>query len=340
MALFRVVMILEAFILLGCGILCLAVPDLISMAGSQPTPPDTYMLFALGLALISLAALLFGITTNPAKFPEITLTCALVPTLCVIGLATIYTVYRFTDHPTISLSIAIGLSILTLTLLPNRVAIVSAEPSPPSTPHAPLKPAEGKFEEKLAFHQAQMKFAWDWFHYHADQRLKAFNYFVLFLGILIVAYGAAMKESRAAAATTADATKTANKSESEATPKTANDTASVAAATAMSYGYFAAWVAAFGAIISIAFLLIEVRNSELVECGRTWLDYLEDGLDMKLRKNDRDRLCLPSAVGLPPTKFVALFEVFVTHKTWMRLIYLVAIFGFVVACFYAQNGFK
>jgi len=138
-----------------------------------------------------------------------------------------------------------------------------------------------------------MKYAWDWFHYHADQRLKSFNYFVLAVGILVVAYGAAMKQ------------------------------------TAKSDTWFMFGVALCGVVISITFLLIEVRNAELVDYGRNWLDCLEGGLDMTLRRDD-----------LPPSlpngkRSLNLARYIIRHKFLFRAIYVLAALGFVVASFCA-----
>ena len=151
---------------------------------------------------------------------------------------------------------------------------------------------------RVALHQARMKYAWDWFQYHADQRLKAFNFFLVILGLFVGVYGAAMKES--------------------------------IATSASPYATFAAVVALCGAIISIAFLLIEIRNTELVECGRRWLDILENGLGMRIRQDDRERVCLHEAVG-SVTWPLLWFQGVVLHRFWTRAIYGVAFVGFVSA---------
>jgi len=89
-----------------------------------------------------------------------------------------------------------------------------------------------------ADHAIKMKYAWDWFQYHADQRLKSFNYFVVVLALLVAGYGAALKEG-------------------------VSNPDKVAP-----YSRFAVAIAVFGIMISLAFLVIEVRNYELVECSR------------------------------------------------------------------------
>jgi hypothetical protein len=64
-----------------------------------------------------------------------------------------------------------------------------------SAPTQPGGQSGGSSSQQPSSIQLQMKYAWDWFQYHADQRLKAFNYFVVVSGILIAAYGAAMQKA-------------------------------------------------------------------------------------------------------------------------------------------------
>lgn len=167
--------------------------------------------------------------------------------------------------------------------------------------------------EGFAFHQARMNYAWDWFQYHADQRLKAFNFFLVIVGVLVVGYATAMKESL----TAVDAAK---------------------AASASAYAHFALGIALCGVVISIAFLVIEVRNTELVACGRRWLDRLEGTLGMTLRRDDENRLCLNDAFG-PVTRVLTPCKNFISHKFWIRLVYALALVGFSIATAYAACGF-
>jgi hypothetical protein len=193
----------------------------------------------------------------------------------------------------------------------------------------------------------RMKYAWDWFQYHADQRLKAFNFFLVILGILIVAYGAAMKEGLTNAANRADSTTTTKAESTSSTPPSSSTTSTTsttlsnpaAAAAAESYSNYAAAVALCGVVISIAFFMIEIRNTELVDCGRDCLDRFEPALDMRLRRADRDREHLNKIVrrlvpqGRSPRKR------FITHWFWMRLIYGMACLGFMLAFSRALCGF-
>jgi hypothetical protein len=196
-------------------------------------------------------------------------------------------------------------------LVRDKVAMASAHPVLAALPATPLLSAANPHAaNEIALHQAKMKYAWDWFQFHADQRLKGFNYFVVVVGILIAAYGAAMKEGL------------------------------TAASPGRSYDFFAGVVAVCGVVVSIAFLYIEVRNTELVECGRRWLDSLEQGLAMSIRQHDDARVCLPSA-RLTLSLRVPLPDRFIKHGFWIRVIYVMACVGFVFAFIYPVIwGFK
>lgn len=211
-------------------------------------------------------------------------------------------------HSPLLWSVATVLSILSIALLVLLLCTTTRPPSSQDKPPSMKKLTITSYHDELAFHQARMKYAWDWFQYHADQRLKAFNFFLVILGILTVAYGTAMKEGLA------------------------NQSAM------RTYSAFAAVVALCGVVISIAFFIIEVRNVELVTCGRKWLDRLEGGLDMSLRRDDHMRENLCDAIGGLPVVLRPRDRI-VTHKVWMRIIYLIAYVGFAAALSKALWGF-
>jgi hypothetical protein len=84
--------------------------------------------------------------------------------------------------------------------------------------------------------QDKLNYAWNWFKYHAEQRLTAFRFCLVFLGILLVAYNSGL--------------------------------ASQNLVFASAVGYVAAFV-------SLAFLVLEIRNEELVNVGRDALREIE-----------------------------------------------------------------
>lgn len=100
-------------------------------------------------------------------------------------------------------------------------------------------------KRKLAF-----KYAWDWFNFHATQRLIAFRFFLILIGIVSVGLSKSVGDGQRG---------------------------------------FGALVAFFGGLISIAFWLLDIRNTELVNCGRAALDKLEKGIELTIRKDDADR---------------------------------------------------
>jgi hypothetical protein len=99
-------------------------------------------------------------------------------------------------------------------------------------------PAEKLDELKLSY-------AWDWFKHHADQRFAAFNFFLIVVGAVIVAYSTAAGNHQT--------------------------TLGVA-------------VAGVGAVVAAGFFVLDFRNYELVELASEELKKLEAMgiLDMKL----------------------------------------------------------
>ena len=125
-----------------------------------------------------------------------------------------------------------------------------------------------------------LDYAWKWFQYHAGQRMLAFNFLLLLMGALSVGYYKARDSG--------------------------------------SHGH-AAIVAFFGVVVTLAFLILDLRNADLVQLGRDALKSLERLPEFaslshacKLATCDQDRCLLKS------------------HNLWLRLIEscLLAIFLF------------
>jgi hypothetical protein len=107
------------------------------------------------------------------------------------------------------------------------------------------------------------KYAWDWFAYHADQRLKAFNFFLILVTALAIAYAQAAQNHLRV------------------------------------LGFV---VGLLGSVVAIGFWIIDIRNEELVNCGRWALDNLEQKLPSAIRNRDAtraelDRTLDPVGVG-------------------------------------------
>jgi hypothetical protein len=102
-------------------------------------------------------------------------------------------------------------------------------------------------EDKLF--EYQLTYAWNWFSHHAAQRFAAFNFFLIVVGAVIVAYASA----------------------------TSNHQAIVGVA-----------IAALAAIVALVFLALDFRNRQLVEVARKQLETLEEGtFDFKITTTDR-----------------------------------------------------
>lgn len=95
-------------------------------------------------------------------------------------------------------------------------------------------------------------YAWNWFSYHAQQRLTAFHYFLIIVGFLIAGYITALEKNLYA---------------------------------------MQAVLGLVGVLISIAFLALDVRNTQLVDDGRDALRKIEKALNMEtgIHRADYDR---------------------------------------------------
>jgi len=97
--------------------------------------------------------------------------------------------------------------------------------------------------------QIRFKYAWDWFSYHANQRLTAFHFFLIILSAIIIGY-----------------TNTIEK-----------------------FPLISVGIGLLGIVVPFVFYVLDIRNEELVGCGRHALDELEKQLNVKIRENDVNR---------------------------------------------------
>lgn len=124
----------------------------------------------------------------------------------------------------------------------------------------------------------QQEYAWKWFEYHAGQRLTGFRFFLILLGALVLGCTTELKEENI---------------------------------------LIARLVAGFGVIITLAFLILEIRNTELVNIGQNSLRKFE----AEAQPNDlSDKRLVGSANRL----------LFMRHKFWFRLIYGMCMAGFFI----------
>ena len=104
---------------------------------------------------------------------------------------------------------------------------------------------------------SELRYAWDWFAYHAAQRFTAFNFFLIVFGAEIVGYTQA------------------------------------AAKHLTILGVVLGFV---GTVVAVAFWAMEVRNAELVTCGREALNAIEKSLLCNIRADDQARKWLRDAL--------------------------------------------
>lgn len=155
------------------------------------------------------------------------------------------------------------------------------------------------------------EYAWNWFSYHAGQRLTAFNFFLVFLGFLTVAFSKAVEEQ-------------------------------------WRWPGFA--FALFGVLVSVAFLLLDLRNEELVWIGRDALASLDPVLHMPIRVADSSRYYLGMArFHRGPweqmdddqrRRYLDRWRPWTQHRRWLRVILIVAGAGFLSAAVWAGSGYK
>lgn len=146
------------------------------------------------------------------------------------------------------------------------------------------------------------RYAWEWMYFHAGHRATMFRYYLVMIGIVGWGY--------------------------------------VKFSDQQSW-WLAALVAAFGVLVSVAFLVLEIRNTELVYCGRAALDELEQELGVEIRRADRARRFFPVSLDIISRPFFRLLGFLndralqdtrrghlTRHEFWFRAIQYVTMFAF------------
>jgi hypothetical protein len=132
----------------------------------------------------------------------------------------------------------------------------------------------------------QLRYAWDWFSHQTRQRLTAFNFFLILMGAIVVGYTQAVDDHLPA---------------------------------------LGACLGFLGVIVAVAFWGTEVRNEELVNCGRVVLDELERQLGVSITRSSQDRTRLAEAMRGPIEKRLRPFigDARINHRTSLRLVIFV-----------------
>ncbi len=151
-------------------------------------------------------------------------------------------------------------------------------------------------------------YAWNWFEYHASQRFTSFNYFLILIGVVVVGYLKCVE--------------LAGKSQYGMEQ----------AGMTKIWWALASAIAIFGMIISLAFWFLDIRNEELVNCGRNALQLLEQSIGLKIRIDDNNRNCLNKSLDrLSRSLPICWVKYLSSHHVWLRVIMLLSAIVFTVA---------
>ncbi len=141
-----------------------------------------------------------------------------------------------------------------------------------------------------------LTYAWNWFAYHANQRLQAFNFFLLIIAALATGYLTALDKD---------------------------------------YGVLQITIGVAGILISSAFLALDFRNEELVTDGRRALRMLERALGIDIHRSDYrlnpGRPLGELLFGVEWPIRLARWPVSIKHSDWLRRIERFALILFVIA---------
>jgi hypothetical protein len=147
----------------------------------------------------------------------------------------------------------------------------------------------------------RLRYAWNWFSYHANQRLAAFNYFLVIVAVLTTGY------------------------------LTCIDRLLYAMQTILGL---------VGIMISIAFLALDFRNEQLVDHSRAALRSLERAIDTTIHRLDYDleekrisllQLLFGLAASPARHRWSGRMRLSVQHSVWLRRIERVAMVLFLAA---------
>lgn len=156
-----------------------------------------------------------------------------------------------------------------------------------------------------------LKYAWDWFEYHARQRMTAFNFFLILIGLVVAGYLKCVELAEG------------------------GEAQSIAGGT---WWFFASAIGFFGALISVAFWFLDIRNAELVNCGRNTLIELEENMGISIRKDDESRRYLNDSLDILTRRMPkSCVPKLARYGTWLRTIMFFAAIVFLVSSSFALH---
>jgi hypothetical protein len=169
------------------------------------------------------------------------------------------------------------------------------------------KPTDNSNEKEIA-----MNYAWDWFEYHASQRMTAFNYFCVLIGFAAAGYLKCLELAE------------------KAEPLGNQDK------TGYIWWLLTIFIGLFGLLFSISFYLLDIRNLELVNCSSHALKVLESPLGLTLREDGDSRKYLGDSLDMLSRKLPKpLLIKWVRHLIWLRSIMIFAALAFLIGIVYA-----
>ncbi len=133
--------------------------------------------------------------------------------------------------------------------------------------------------------ETAMRYATDWYTYHAGQRMTAVRFYLAIIGVLLLAYVQSNSRLRAL------------------------------------------WVALFAAVVSLVFWVLDVRNTELVNCGRAALDQLEPEVGLTIRADDTQRRYFSDAARVLKKGSGTGIQRAATFQLWLRALYVITFLG-------------
>jgi hypothetical protein len=159
--------------------------------------------------------------------------------------------------------------------------------------------------------KTELDYASGWFQYTASQRLTTFNFFLVVVGLLLVGYAQAISHD---------------------------------------WRLFGACIGFIGAIISLGFLIIDIRNEVLVNKGLLALKQLEKGMRISLADPALDGAHLKnvldeSFIGRPIARHIykdpksPKHERLFKYRFWLRAVITVVGLGFLLGSIWAGFGF-
>jgi hypothetical protein len=132
----------------------------------------------------------------------------------------------------------------------------------------------------------KLDYAWKWFECHAGQRMVAFNYLLVIMGALSVAFYQAQKDKE----------------------------------------YFYAFiVSCFGTLVAFIFLILDIRNKQLVQIGRDALIQIEGANTFSTQAKKEDDHCCLSHHDRKDGRFIQ------SHTLWLRVIEIFLLVLFLLA---------